>query len=172
MAYAAAAFADSCLKAMAGQPGIEECAYVQVGLHFHEIVSKSLQLDRCLHPVSKFAAARACELCGVQRHAMHCSSECGPQACVARHSCCGCCIAHSAEPCSVQSHAHPRLPFFASRLRLGRDGVEAVLPLGQLSAYEEEGLKVCVTMRGRRVKRTHVAHGLQLRSFAGEVAEC
>jgi lactate/malate dehydrogenase, alpha/beta C-terminal domain len=32
MAYAAAAFADSCLKAMAGQPGIEECAYVQVAL--------------------------------------------------------------------------------------------------------------------------------------------
>jgi malate dehydrogenase len=30
MAYAAAAFADSCLKAMAGQPGVEECAYVQV----------------------------------------------------------------------------------------------------------------------------------------------
>jgi lactate/malate dehydrogenase, alpha/beta C-terminal domain len=30
MAYAAAAFADSCLKAMAGRPGVEECAYVQV----------------------------------------------------------------------------------------------------------------------------------------------
>lgn len=30
MAYAAAAFAESCLKAMAGQSGIEECAYVQV----------------------------------------------------------------------------------------------------------------------------------------------
>jgi malate dehydrogenase len=68
MAYAAAAFADSCLKAMAGQPGVEECAY-------------------------------------------------------------------------VQSHAHPRLPFFASRLRLGREGVADILPLGQLSAYEEEGLK-------------------------------
>ena len=30
MAYAAAAFAESCLKAMAGEPGVVECAYVQV----------------------------------------------------------------------------------------------------------------------------------------------
>ena len=75
MAYAAAAFADSCLKAMAGQPGIEECAYVQVGLHFYEIVSNAEKFAAgpCLHPVSKFAAVRACELCGVQRHAVHCS---------------------------------------------------------------------------------------------------
>jgi hypothetical protein len=50
----------------------------------------------------------------------------------------------------MQSHVHPRLPFFASRLRLGRDGVEAVLPLGQLNAYEEEGLKV----RPASTKRT------------------
>jgi malate dehydrogenase len=68
MAYAAAAFAESCLRAMAGQPGVVECAY-------------------------------------------------------------------------VQSHAHTRLPFFASPLRLGRDGVEAILPLGQLNAYEEQGMQ-------------------------------
>lgn len=28
MAYAAAAFGDSCLRALAGQPGIVECAYI------------------------------------------------------------------------------------------------------------------------------------------------
>ena len=30
MAYAAAAFAESCLKAMGGAPNVVECAYVQV----------------------------------------------------------------------------------------------------------------------------------------------
>lgn len=45
----------------------------------------------------------------------------------------------------MQSHAHPRLPFFASRLRLGRDGVEDILPLGQLNAYEEEAMKVPIS---------------------------
>lgn len=55
----------------------------------------------------------------------------------------------------MQSHAHPRLPFFASRLRLGREGVEDVLPLGQLSAYEEEGLKVCMY----EYKRVYVVKG-------------
>ena len=157
MAYAAAAFADSCLKAMAGQPGIEECAYVQVGLRFPEMASKSLQLDRVctLSPSLLLFVPVSC----VVSKGMPCTalSACSPQACVARHSCCGCCVAHSAKPCSVQSHVHPRLPFFASRLRLGRDGVEEVLPLGQLNAYEEEGLKVCVTMRGHLVKGTYVA---------------
>lgn len=42
----------------------------------------------------------------------------------------------------AQSHAHPRLPFFASPLRLGREGVESILPLGRLNAYEEEGMQV------------------------------
>ena len=115
------------------------------GCSFNEIVSKSSQLDRVctLSPSLLLLVPVSC----VVSKGMPCTapSECSPQACVARHSCCGCCSAHSAEPCSVQSHAHPRLPFFASRLRLGRDGVEAVLPLGQLSAYEEEGLKVRVT---------------------------
>jgi hypothetical protein len=32
MAYAAAKFAESCLKAMAGEAGVVECAYVQSGL--------------------------------------------------------------------------------------------------------------------------------------------
>ncbi len=34
MAYAAAAFSESCLRAMAGEPGVVECAYVQVPLRF------------------------------------------------------------------------------------------------------------------------------------------
>jgi hypothetical protein len=60
----------------------------------------------------------------------------------------------------VQSHAHPRLPFFASLLRLGREGVEEVLPLGQLSAYEEEGLKVRMYAytRAYSVKGTCLVH--------------
>lgn len=32
MAYAAAKFAESCLRAMAGEAGVVECAYVQSGL--------------------------------------------------------------------------------------------------------------------------------------------
>lgn len=32
MAYAAARFAESCLRAMGGEPGVLEYAYVQVGL--------------------------------------------------------------------------------------------------------------------------------------------
>lgn len=70
MAYAAAAFADSCLRAMAGEEGIVECAY-------------------------------------------------------------------------VESHLVPGLPFFASQLRLGPQGVAESLPLGSLNALEEEGLRVC-----------------------------
>ena len=32
MAYAAARFAGSCLRAMAGEPGVTECAFVKSGL--------------------------------------------------------------------------------------------------------------------------------------------
>ena len=67
MAYAAAAFAESCLRAMGGQEGVLECAY-------------------------------------------------------------------------VESRLVPGLPFFASRLRLGSQGVTEILPLGQLNELEEEGL--------------------------------
>ena len=68
---------------------------------------------------------------------------------------------------SAQSHAHPRLPFFASRLRLGREGVETVLPLGQLSAYEEEGLKVFLAL-GETIllSRIHLRHTFVLKGLS------
>ena len=69
MAYAAAVFAESCLRAMAGETGIVECAY-------------------------------------------------------------------------VESYVVPGLPFFASQLRLGPNGVQEYLPLGSMTSFEEEGLKV------------------------------
>ncbi|XP_073220488.1 malate dehydrogenase, glyoxysomal [Cicer arietinum] len=67
MAYAAVKFADACLRALKGESGIIECAYV---------------------------ASQVTEL-----------------------------------------------PFFASKVRLGRDGVEEFLPLGPLSDYERESLE-------------------------------
>eukprot|EP00245_Coleochaete_scutata_P009958 TRINITY_DN3407_c0_g1_i1.p1 TRINITY_DN3407_c0_g1~~TRINITY_DN3407_c0_g1_i1.p1 ORF type:complete len:355 (+),score=61.01 TRINITY_DN3407_c0_g1_i1:118-1182(+) len=67
MAYAAAKFAESCLRALSGTPGIIECAYVAS---------------------------------------------------------------------TVTEH-----PFFASKVRLGRDGVEEVLSLGPLDEFERAGLE-------------------------------
>ncbi|CCW60474.1 unnamed protein product [Phytomonas sp. EM1] len=41
----------------------------------------------------------------------------------------------------VESEAYPGLPFFSSMVELGKDGVERVLPLPKLNAYEEGILK-------------------------------
>eukprot|EP00899_Mesostigma_viride_P026458 jgi/Mesvir1/6998/Mv09135-RA.1 len=41
----------------------------------------------------------------------------------------------------VQSPLYPDQPFFASKVRLGPNGVEEILPLGTLSAFETEGLQ-------------------------------
>lgn len=68
MAYAAAVFAESCLKAMGGEAGVQDYAYVSSSL--------------------------------------------------------------------------TELPYFASGVRLGRDGIEEVLPLGDLNAAEAAGLEV------------------------------
>eukprot|EP00252_Welwitschia_mirabilis_P014273 TRINITY_DN313_c0_g1_i2.p1 TRINITY_DN313_c0_g1~~TRINITY_DN313_c0_g1_i2.p1 ORF type:complete len:353 (+),score=62.20 TRINITY_DN313_c0_g1_i2:352-1410(+) len=67
MAYAAAKFADACLRAMRGDSGIVQCAFI---------------------------ASEVTEL-----------------------------------------------PFFASKVRIGRGGVEEIFPLGPLSAYERSGLE-------------------------------
>ncbi len=40
----------------------------------------------------------------------------------------------------VDSKVVPGLPFFSSRIRLGRNGIEQFLPLGALDASESEGL--------------------------------
>jgi len=42
--------------------------------------------------------------------------------------------------CAYVASSVTSLPFFSSRVRLGRDGVEAFLPLGPLSVFEREGL--------------------------------
>ena len=49
----------------------------------------------------------------------------------------------------VQSEVVPGIPFFSSKVRLGVDGVEEVLGLGELSKYEQEGLEA---MKGELLK--------------------
>ncbi|KAG8100915.1 hypothetical protein GUJ93_ZPchr0163g22908 [Zizania palustris] len=43
--------------------------------------------------------------------------------------------------CSFVQSTLTDLPFFASKVRLGKNGVEEVLGLGQLSDFEKEGLE-------------------------------
>jgi malate dehydrogenase len=43
--------------------------------------------------------------------------------------------------CSYVQSTVTELPFFASKVRLGKNGVEEVLGLGELSAFEKEGLE-------------------------------
>jgi malate dehydrogenase len=43
--------------------------------------------------------------------------------------------------CSYVQSTITELPFFASKVRLGKNGVEEVLGLGELSAFEKEGLE-------------------------------
>jgi len=46
----------------------------------------------------------------------------------------------------VQSNLIPELDFFASKVQIGRDGVAAQLPLGELSDSEKEGLKELIPL--------------------------
>jgi len=41
----------------------------------------------------------------------------------------------------VESDLIPELDFFASKLQLGQEGVSAVLPLGDVSSFEQEALQ-------------------------------
>jgi malate dehydrogenase len=43
--------------------------------------------------------------------------------------------------CSFVQSTVTELPFFASKVRLGKNGVEEVIGLGELSAFEKEGLE-------------------------------
>ncbi|CAF2057009.1 unnamed protein product [Brassica oleracea] len=45
------------------------------------------------------------------------------------------------EECSYVQSTITELPFFASKVRLGKNGVEDVLDLGPLSDFEKEGWK-------------------------------
>jgi len=49
----------------------------------------------------------------------------------------------------VESNLVPGFPYFSSRVRLGPNGVEEYLPLGELSAFEKDGLEL---MRGLLIK--------------------
>lgn len=97
MAYAAAVFAESCLKAMSGEAGVHDYAFVASSL--------------------------------------------------------------------------TELPYFASRVRLGKEGIEEVLPLGELNAAEAAGLEVCPKRyRGRRIGLSPNpcrSHGAGLRAARG-----
>lgn len=46
--------------------------------------------------------------------------------------------------CSFVQSNITELPFFSSKVRLGRNGVEEVLPLGSLSGYEKKGLEALI----------------------------
>lgn len=46
MAYAAAKFAESCLKAIQGEPGVVECAYVSSHLTDLPFFASPLRLDQ------------------------------------------------------------------------------------------------------------------------------
>ena len=57
MAYAAAKFAESCLKAIQGEPGVVECAYVSSHLTDLPFFASPLRLDQngiavCIHAYS------------------------------------------------------------------------------------------------------------------------
>lgn len=43
--------------------------------------------------------------------------------------------------CAFVSSQVTELPFFASKVRLGRSGVEEIFPLGPLNEYERTGLE-------------------------------
>ncbi|MBR7748538.1 malate dehydrogenase, partial [Undibacterium sp. BYS107W] len=79
MAFAAAKFADACLRAMRGEAGIVECSYV---------------------------ASEVTEL-----------------------------------------------PFFATKVRLGRGGAEEILPLGPLNDFERAGLEAAKKELGESIQK-------------------
>ncbi|KAI9089254.1 hypothetical protein K1719_029533 [Acacia pycnantha] len=79
MAYAAAKFADACLRGMRGEAGIIQCAFVDSQI--------------------------------------------------------------------------TELPFFASKVRLGRGGIEEILPLGPLNEYEREGLEKAKKELGASIEK-------------------
>ncbi|KAK9088978.1 hypothetical protein Scep_028060 [Stephania cephalantha] len=62
--------------------------------------------------------------------------------------------------CSFVQSAVTDLPFFASKVRLGKDGVEEVLGLGSLSDFEKEGLeKLKPELKASIEKGIKFAHG-------------
>lgn len=52
----------------------------------------------------------------------------------------------------VQSSMVPGFEYFSSRVRLGPNGVEEFLPLGELTAFEQEGLEAMKGLLGKNIE--------------------
>jgi malate dehydrogenase len=53
----------------------------------------------------------------------------------------------------VESDVVPGVDFFAHKLKLGKNGIEEYLPLGELSAYEQKALEEAVTILQGNIKK-------------------
>lgn len=52
----------------------------------------------------------------------------------------------------VESKMVPDMPYFSSRIKLGPNGVEEFLPLGELSPFEQEGLEAMKELLTKNIK--------------------
>jgi len=53
----------------------------------------------------------------------------------------------------VESTVEPSVPFFSSKVELGKNGVEKIHPVGQLNAYEEELKEACLKELAGNIKK-------------------
>jgi len=51
----------------------------------------------------------------------------------------------------VESTLVPGFDFFASKVRLGKEGVEEILGFGELSAFEKQGLEKMKELLGKNI---------------------
>ena len=52
----------------------------------------------------------------------------------------------------VESSMVPGMPYFSSRVRLGPNGVEEFLPLGELTAFEKEGMEAMKALLTKNIE--------------------
>lgn len=52
----------------------------------------------------------------------------------------------------VESSIVPGLPYFSSKIRLGPNGVEEFLPLGELSPFEQQGLEAMKALLTKNIE--------------------
>ena len=52
----------------------------------------------------------------------------------------------------VESEMIEGLPYFSSRVRLGPNGVEEFMPMGTLSAFEQQGLEAMKELLTKNIK--------------------
>jgi malate dehydrogenase len=61
--------------------------------------------------------------------------------------------------CAYVASEVTEFPFFATKVRLGRNGVEEIFPLGPLNSYEREGLeKMKAELHGSIEKGVNFVH--------------